>query len=155
MQLTHSHISRVLNILSSVILLSLGGMIYVFLRPRVILLFQVIDQMGLGSWVDALRARIPHLALPEWLIYCLPNGLWSASYILLMDALMRERGIREQAAWACVIPALGVLSELAQGMGILAGTFDPIDLACYAVPYAIYMVILLRREQIDKKIITI
>ena len=147
MQLTNDHICRGLSILTSVLLLSLGGGMYVLLRPRVILLFRVIDKIGVGSWVDAQRAHFAGSVLPEWVVYCLPNGLWSASYILLMDAIMKHRSLHERLAWACVIPVLGVISELLQGMGMLTGTFDTIDLACYAVPFLIYAALLWIRNR--------
>ena len=132
-------IGRSVTYFSSLLLLALGGLTYVFFRPRTILMFQVIDKMGLGEWVDNLRDGAAYHTLPGWMVYCLPNGLWSASYILLMGTLMNGRNLYELMAWTCIIPALGILSELMQGMGILNGTYDPVDLACYALPYLIYL----------------
>ena len=40
--------------------------------------------------------------------------------------------------WASTIPLCGIISELLQGVGCLPGTFDIIDVLCYAVPIAVY-----------------
>ena len=136
-----------LYILCSALLLSAGGMIYVLFREEELLLYTFANHIGLGGVVMQLRGSLPSVHLPLWIANSLPDGLWSASYVLLMHGMMRPLGPRAQLCWASVIPSLGVISELLQGMGLLPGVFDTTDLLCYIIPYAIYYLIIMTNKQ--------
>jgi hypothetical protein len=124
---------------SSFILLLIGGTIYVLLRSRQTLLNVLIDATG-ANGVNGLREKVATLTIPEWVVYSLPGGLWSAAYILLIHALtMGERPVR-RLLWAALIPAVGVLSELMQQHHLLPGVADRWDVFFYALPYFIYFV---------------
>ena len=117
--------------LTSLALLFTGGMIYVIYRPKVLLLFFVADKVGVGEWVDSLRATCGSINWPEWIVYCLPNGLWSWSYVIIIEALFCNRPFSERCLWVSVIPVIGIFSELMQCMGLLRGTYDFADLLFY------------------------
>ena len=119
--------------------LFIGALIYLLFRPRVLLGFLVADRLGLGPTVDHWREAVSDWQLPDFVVYCLPNGLWAAAWVLIANRLFRDRSRRTRLLWASVVPTMGVVSELMQGMGILPGTFDWLDLVCYAVPYMVYI----------------
>ena len=122
----------------TIALLVVGAILYMLFRPRVLLGFVVADRMGLGPMVDRWREAVSSWQLPEFVVFCLPNGLWAAAWVLIADGLFRHHPRCTRLLWAAAIPTLGVASELMQGMGFLPGTFDWMDLLCYAVPFAIY-----------------
>ena len=125
----------------AVALLVVGAITYLLFRPRVLLGFLVADQMGLGPMIDHWREAASRWQLPEFVVYCLPNGLWAAAWVLVCDVLFAGHSRKSRLLWAAIVPAMGVVGELLQGMDMLAGTFDWMDLLCYAAPYAIYIAI--------------
>lgn len=129
---------RCLTALAGLILLTVGGMIYILYRPQSLLVFHIADKWGLSVWITHLRQCAPTLNMPEWVIYSLPGGLWAAAYILIIEAITQPWPRRKRMLWASTIPLCGIISELLQGVGCLPGTFDIIDVLCYIVPIAVY-----------------
>ena len=134
--------------LLALVLTLVGGMTYLLFRPRTLLLFMVLDAVGLGDVVDGWRAAVPAVTEPELLIYSLPDGLWVASYVLIIDALFLSLPAVTRLRWAAVIPVLGIVSELLQLVGIVPGTFDWADLFCYGLPYLVYVCFIVKSEEI-------
>ena len=124
---------------SSALTLLGGGTIYVLLRSRQTLLNVLIDATG-ASGVEEARERASGLTIPEWFVYSLPGGLWSAAYILLIHALTMGERPGRRLLWAGLIPALGIVSELMQQEKLLPGVADRWDVFFYALPYFIYFV---------------
>jgi hypothetical protein len=85
-----------------------------------------------------MRTLFGGIQLPDWMVYSLPGGLWSAAYVLLVGWLMQGRALRWRLLATLPIPLAGALSELLQGAGVLSGTFDTSDVVCYLAPYLIY-----------------
>lgn len=120
-----------------------GAVIYLLFRPKTLLGFFVLKSIGLGEWTDQLRFHFADCVLPGFVVYCLPNGLWSLSYVLLIDDVM-DTTPKGKLLWASVIPIMGIVTELLQCIGWMKGTFDPMDLLCYGLPlvgYAIWIMI--------------
>lgn len=115
-----------------------GAVIYLLYRPSSLLGFSVIGHLGLAPVAEGLRSWASPCPWPDWVIYCLPNGLWSLAYVLVVDACMHFCTTRGKCLFAAVIPALGCLSELLQLAGTLPGTFDSGDLLCYSTPLLLY-----------------
>lgn len=117
--------------LAAFVVLTVGGVIYLAFRQQDMLLFMVSDALGLGPSIDALRDMMAPLR-PDvpWVLYALPDGLWTLSSILCMTALWHP-DVRRQRLWALPIPAVGIGSELLQAIGWMPGVFDVADLLCY------------------------
>ena len=113
----------------------LGALIYLLFRPRVLLGFRLLDVLRMGTLADRWREAVSGWQLPDFVVYCLPGGLWATAWVLIANGIFHDRPRRTRLLWAAVIPAVGAVSELMQGMGLLPGTFDEMDLLCYAVPY--------------------
>lgn len=122
----------------SIILVSIGGCIYLLQRTTGLLMFRVIDFLGLTDIVASWRTSV--MQWPEFVVFSLPGGLWSASYLLLADELVCHQSQMARLAWGSLIPMMGVVSELMQAVGLCPGTADWLDAVCYGVPYIFYVV---------------
>lgn len=125
-------------IAASVIFLA-GAVVYMLFRPRVLLGFLLLDSIGVGEWVDSLRFSASGIQLPAFVVYSLPNGLWSLSYLLVIDTITDVLPLHKRAIWASVIPVIGIVSEFLQLPGWVPGVFDTQDLLCYSIPLIVYL----------------
>ena len=126
-----------LQILIGLVMLLLGGIIYLLFRPTTLLLFHTLDLVGLMPLVTDCRTLVATCQPSEFVVYSLPGSLWATSYIILVVSLL-ERAMRWQRMMvASIIPLAGICSELMQQAGLLPGVFDTADLVCYAVPLII------------------
>lgn len=130
-----------IKVILGIILVSIGGGIYLMQRTTGLLMFRIIDLLGLSDTVAGLRAAT--IPMPEFVVYCLPGGLWSASYVLLSDALFCHQPLAVRLSWGSLIPLTGMLSELLQMAGLCPGTADWQDLVCYGLPYIVYVICLI------------
>ena len=121
-------------------LLTAGGLTYLLFRPCTLLMFRLVDALGAMGALEKFRGLVSDTGtrLPEWVVYCLPNALWSAAYILTVEALLKPS--RGKLAVAGIMPVAGAVSEWLQAVGVLGGTFDALDIVAYLLPYFAYLV---------------
>lgn len=119
--------------------LLMGIGIYLLFRNRGHLGFIVFDCIGMGAAVDEVRKLVDGVYVSEFVRFCLPDGLWTLSYILFSDSVNRHESEIKRLALVSVVPLLGVVSELLQLVQLVPGVFDVADLACYAVPLLVWM----------------
>jgi hypothetical protein len=108
--------------------LGLGGGIYLALRPPTLLMFDWLDAAGLLEPIQKLRvlAEPWENSLPEWMVYSLPQGLWSFRFLLMIGCVWKhDSGLFRSYAVPLIFGVIG--SELLQ-LGPLQGTFDWFDL---------------------------
>ena len=122
----------------ALLLLVIGGGIYLLKRQPVMLMHKVASELGIGTLIDKGRMLVQGWQLPEWMIFSLPGALWSTAYILIIDALLSKSPSWRRFAVAAFIPLVGIVSELLQFVGLLPGTFDALDIIAYALPLLIY-----------------
>ena len=124
----YSHIS---TIILSVLALSLGGIIYISLRPSEHVFFGWISAVGLDSWLNLARhnSLSLDLLLPEWFVYSLPNGLWAFAYALLITVIWSGSRTWLRYFWMASIPVLVLGYEVLQYAMIIPGTFCIKDIA--------------------------
>jgi hypothetical protein len=119
---------RVAKILLATLTLFIGGMIYLLLRPDYLLMFSWLEFFGVGKMVDLLRSEsmVFHRALPNWVIYSLPQGLWAFSGVLYFDSVWKrpEAGHR---VWILTFVVTALWAEVGQYMGYLPGHFGVYD----------------------------
>ena len=143
--------------LAGILLLICGCLIYATWRSRDTNLCRWADGVGLGFVVDFLHYAIGRTDPGDFVIYNLPDGLYCVAYIFIMYFIWADHPVFIRALIASLIPMAAVAHETAQYLGLAPGTFDPLDLLCYALPYAIYLTALLttasnpgkRRSRID------
>lgn len=106
----------------------IGAMIYVLFRTTNLLVFRWIEAIGLLQFTLQLRQLCSGVALPDWLLYSLPDGLWVFAFtrwiILIWDRA-------PPLAWLVIGAALGVGGEFGQVIGIVPGTYQHLDMVFY------------------------
>lgn len=133
--------NKALEITTAFLLFSLGGFIYIAFRSTSLRMFGWFDDLGLHEFYMIVRNLSSDIQIPEIVKYCIPDGLWTLSYILLMDVIWSSN-LKRQILFCSIIPVIGGISEILQYFNLLKGTFDIVDLLCYLVPYVLYLLIL-------------
>lgn len=132
--------SKVLEIITALLFFTIGGFIYIAFRCTSLRMFGWFDYLGLNESVLVVRNSLCDVQIPDILKYCIPDGLWTLSYILLMDAIWNP-DVKKQVVLCSFIPVIGTISEILQYYHVMNGTFDIVDLLCYIVPYVIYLIL--------------
>lgn len=121
--ITAIRIKRI-NFLIAGMAVLIGGLIYILCRPAEYSFFHWIRSLGFGGELSFLRAHSLPLGrrLPEWIIFSLPDGLWSFAYTLIILTIWTGSKSAIRYAWYASVPLLVIGSELLQVIGI-GGTF--------------------------------
>lgn len=106
-------------------------------------MFRWFEEIGLHNFIMLVRNSLYDIQIPMIIKYCIPDGLWTLSYILLMDAIWSPN-IKRQVLFCGIIPIVGGISEILQYFSVVKGTFDVVDLFCYLVPYVLYLIFLVK-----------
>ena len=77
-----------------VVLVLIGGMGYLLFRPTRLLIYQLASRTGMEPLLRQWREHTLQWDLPEWVVYCLPDGLWSAGYVLIVSGLFRPHPLK-------------------------------------------------------------
>lgn len=128
----------------------LGAAIYLLLRAPHLRVFSWAAEVGLGPTVSLLRVRTLPLRedLAEWVLYSLPDALWVYALTAAMVLVWRGGSGRTRFLWIGSGLALGAGGELGQWIGVVPGTFDPVDLlACGAAALAAILLLLQPRTE--------
>ena len=94
------------QIVLSVLLLLGGVAIYLLFRSQTIVFYQWCIHLGLADFLSTLRQQVQSSDVPDFVRYSLPDGMYCASYILLMDALWRNSGRLTRLCFASFIPTV-------------------------------------------------
>lgn len=121
------------------ILLLIGCTIYLLFRPQNLLMFKIIDGLGVMSNVVSLRMYINHNCFPDFIIYSLPAGLWTASYLMMMYLTTKGYTRKSRLMLALPLPITTIVLEFMQLLGLCIGTFDVYDLICYIIPLIVFV----------------
>lgn len=124
-----SHTFYIILLSSSAV--SLGGIIYIFLRPSEHVFFHWISAAGLDRWFSLAR-RNPvstGLLFPKWFVFSLPNGLWAFAYSFLITSIWSGSESWLKFFWMTSIPVLVFGYEILQYAGVIPGTFCMQDIA--------------------------
>lgn len=126
----------IIKITFAIILLAIGAIIYYAFRTDSLVMFNWADKLGLGDYVDKIRLLATSIDIPDFVKYCLPNALWTTSYILAADALISKED--NKLLWIIALPLVATILEFGQGIHIVSGTFDLLDILCYILPIVVY-----------------
>ena len=132
--LIHIGMTARIQMVFGLLLILLGGLIYLSFRPTTLLLFHALDRMGLMLLITDWRAWMSAYQPTEFVLYSLPGGLWAAAYILIILSLTGRAPLTQRVTIASMIPLAGIASELLQWGNLLPGIFDATDLLCYTLP---------------------
>jgi len=126
----------------SLFLLGVGGSIYLLFRPKTLLMFKWVESLGLNEYIDRLRDMVSGITLNHITLYSLPDGLWLASYIIVVNTIVSKDNKVNLLFWSFLLPAIAVTFEILQIPGVIPGVFDVFDLICYILPLLIYLIYL-------------
>ena len=117
------------TIVLSFFTLFIGGGLYLLCRSERLVMFDWCKTIGIYPFIQQLRSKGN---FDSWLVYSLPDGLWLFSYIILMGAIW---AFDMRKSLLCSVPMIiiAIGSELLQFPHIVRGTFDMMDLLCYAI----------------------
>lgn len=133
----HPSLSKAFRILLAIITLTLGGLIYYAYRAETLSMFKWAEYLGLERLIACLRDFTSNSRPSEFVVYCLPNALWSASYLLAVDALVATED--HKLVWGISLPTIAIILEVCQAFNIISGTFDILDLLCFLTPTIIFI----------------
>ena len=127
------------KIVTGILCLLLACAIYLLLRSESINLYRWCQATVGTAALQPLRQWAQGCSIPNFVRYSLPDGLWCAAYILIADGIWHNEKTPWRHVVATAIPVIAIAHETMQMAGIAKGTFDPIDMLCYALPLAAYI----------------
>lgn len=124
-----------------------GGLIYIFFRTDKLLMFSWFKRLGLSSLISYIRLFSDEFILPEWVIYSLPNALWTYSFMFSFVLLWKNSINLYSHIWFALVFFISVGSEIGQLLKIVPGTFDFIDLFLCLIAIMIPRLVQLEEEK--------
>lgn len=135
-------IKRKTYLLFSVLLIFIGELIYILYRPLTLYMFKPFEQMGMLNCIRSIRASHlfpPIEAVPQWIVYNLPDGMWLLSYMFAMEFIWDNEGKYIKLLCIWIMPTAIIIHEFCQLMRLVNGTWDINDLTIYIIAIAIYL----------------
>ena len=113
--------------------LFVGILIYIFLRPD--------DLIYNDLFSSPIKIKInTNSKVVNFLVYSLPNGLWSMSFSQLIFHIYKIRSLKT-ILLSSVMLFVGIIIELLQYQSFINGTFDFNDIFSYIISYLIILII--------------
>ena len=103
----------------SLFLLGVGGSIYLLFRPKSLLMFRWVESLGLNEYIDRLRDMVSGITLNHITLYSLPDGLWLASYIIVVNTIVSKENTKNLLFWSFLLPVIAITFEILQIPGII------------------------------------
>ena len=113
--------------------LFVGILIYIFLRPD--------DLIYNDLFSSPIKIKInTNSKVVNFLVYSLPNGLWSMSFSQLIFHIYKIRTLKI-IILSSIMLFVGIIIELLQYQSFMNGTFDINDIFSYIISYLIVLFI--------------
>ena len=126
-----------------IIPLIIGSMLYISYRSLSLRMFSWFEAIGLSNFIKSIREIInPYKeSLPNWIYFSMPDALWVYSFTSAILLIWNNKIVK--AKYWLLIPFIsGCLVEIAQGLKLVEGTFDPIDLILCSLSFILSMIII-------------
>lgn len=150
MVIDREHWLKIASYSIAMILILLGGLIYILYRPLSLAMFYAFGISESTGWLAFLRGHVP-IDVSGWIIYALPDGLWACSYVVFIGCIWNFE-FPKYLPVALIIPIIGIASEALQGIGLMPGVFDWIDVLMYFAGGSVGLIyLLIVQKQINKK----
>lgn len=134
--------TRIARSILSLLLLGVGGLIYIGFRDKSLLMFDWFNYMGITQHVETFRSFFNSDGIYGWVKNSLPDGLWLFAYIYLVDAIWNGSKSISSYLFIYSLPFFAILSEFLQYFGLIPGIFDWTDVFSYL--FAIFLYIILK-----------
>ena len=132
-----------IEIALGVMLLLCGCTIYLLFRSRSLNIYQWCCALGFTDIINYYRGNVENWNVPDIIKFNLPDGMYCASYIFVVDAIWHQESGMQKYLIISLVPLFAIGSELLQGLNIVRGTFDMLDLICYALPPLVYVCVIM------------
>ena len=132
----------VMLLISAIVLLIGGGMVYIVFRSLSLPMFGWMNSLGLMGSINELRMICKGITPGGFVLYNLPDLLWITSYLLFVNALIPQSDRTRYLFWLLLMPGLALIHEIMQGLGLAAGSFDVVDMLCYILPTVVNLLII-------------
>lgn len=143
-------ISLILGITSCL----LGGLIYILLRSKDLILFSWINSIRANPIVEWFRLYTYGIIHNEFIIYSLPDGLWLLSYIMIIGSIW-NMDILRTVLFVFPLAAFAIGCEGLQKAKLVNGTFDWNDIISYILAiilgFSVLTIININNNKITKK----
>ena len=123
-------------IYGAIVPLTIGIILYLLFRPTTIFLFRLTEMVGLKNIIEHLRSEIIQGKMPDWIIYNVPDGLWSFALTTTMLQHWENKVDLNNTFWIIFIPLFGISLELFQKWHLISGTFDMADIFAILIGFA-------------------
>lgn len=124
----------------AIIILFIGGIVYVSFRSTSLIMFRWFDSFGITDTIMEVRGLYAGIHPGSFVLYNLPDLLWIVSYLLLVNAIIPIEYFANYLFWLLLMPTLAIAHEIMQGLGIMTGSLDIIDILCYLIPTIINLI---------------
>ena len=138
------------EIVLGVVFLMYGCAIYLLFRSKSLYIYQWCHSLGFANTIDALRKHVQNWDVSDFVKFSLPDGLYSAAYLLIIDAIWHNDSRAVKYFILSLVPFVTISSELLQYVGLVKGTFDIHDLICYLIPPTIYIICIYNHKKYNK-----
>lgn len=126
------------QIFLGVVFLMFGCVIYLLFRTKTLNIYQWCSLLGLSNFIDYARVWVSAWNIPDFIRYSLPDGLYCAAYILIIDAIWKDDNSLLKHFVIALVPLVTITSEIFQYFRLVKGTFDLCDLLFYSTPIISY-----------------
>ncbi len=130
---------RIEKTILSLLILCIGGLIYIVFRDKSLLMFNWFNHLGLTQHIDTFRSIFNSDGVYGWVKNSLPDGLWLFAYMFLVDAIWNGSKSISSNIFIYYLPFLALMSEFLQYFGFVPGVFDWIDVASYLLAILLYI----------------
>jgi hypothetical protein len=120
----------------------IGSLIYLLFRPKNILVFDYFKILKIDLLINTFRTSVILVKPYDWIIFCLPGGLWLYSYTYAVGMSWSNEINKKNLFWYLLPLILSISSEFGQFLKIIRGTFDWQDIGFYTL-FTILAVVLL------------
>ena len=127
-----------IKIFLAVLLLTIGGLIYIGFRSESLLMFEWYEHIGGYRYILSFRKLCSQYEVSQFVKYSLPDGLWLLSYMILIGTIWGNNRCNTYRLFIYSMPLIAVILELLQSQFSVLGTFDVLDILSYILAITIY-----------------
>lgn len=129
--------------------LILGGILYLLFRPMTIIPFSLTGQHKFQESIEVLRnsSLVIPMRIPPWVIYNLPDGLWSFAFTTAMLQHWKNKIDSVSIFWIVLTPVVGISIECFQKLNLIKGTFDIADIISVLIGFFLSISIFIRNPK--------
>jgi hypothetical protein len=130
-------LNRQIQILLAIFPIFIATLIYILFRDENIYLVSILNK---GEHLSYIRKILDAWSpikniLPEWVIYSLPDGLWSISFYSVVSIFI---GKEIALTYYLILFLLIILLEIGQLFNFINGTYDFTDVMMYVISFSFY-----------------